>query len=243
VPVWDLRNFKAPVHTFTDLPNACLQTDCILSPGEKYLVTGTSAHKGQESGLLLMYDFQTFEKVYETPVTQSSVARILWHSKLNQIMVGNADGSITVLYSPKSSVNGVKLCIVKNPRPRKAQEFTSAYSIVTPYTNEDKKPSLKRQREKTRADPILSHKPEKPVTGPGSGGRVNNSNFTHHIMKSLNKDTSRDEDPREALLKYAKVAEENPIWINHVYKKNEPKKIFREELDEEEEELEAKRPK
>lgn len=45
----------------------------------------------------------------------------------------------------------------------------------------------------------------------------------------------RDEDPREALLKHAKEAEENPMWVGHVYKKTQPKPIFdytRDELDE-----------
>lgn len=32
-------------------------------------------------------------------------------------------------------------------------------------------------------------------------------------MKSLTKNTMRDEDPREALLKYAKDAETNPYWV------------------------------
>ena len=42
-------------------------------------------------------------------------------------------------------------------------------------------------------------------------------------------------------MKYAKVSEENPIWVNHVYKKNEPKKIFNEDQDVDE--LELQRPK
>eukprot|EP00833_Pecoramyces_ruminatium_P007375 jgi/Orpsp1_1/1181407/evm.model.c7180000077115.1 len=56
------------------------------------------------------------------------------------------------------------------------------------------------------------------------------------------KDTTHDEDPREALLNYAKQAEENPYFIAPAYKKNQPKPVFDEsELDEEELTREVKR--
>lgn len=44
----------------------------------------------------------------------------------------------------------------------------------------------------------------------------------------IKKDVSRDEDPREALLKYAKEAEENPYFFA-AYKKTQPKPIFEED--------------
>ena len=49
----------------------------------------------------------------------------------------------------------------------------------------------------------------------------------------------RDEDPREALLKYAEAAEKEPLFTS-VYKTNQPKTIYA-KIDEEEEE-EEKRP-
>ncbi|KAJ1904970.1 hypothetical protein IWQ60_012364, partial [Tieghemiomyces parasiticus] len=60
-----------------------------------------------------------------------------------------------------------------------------------------------------------------------------------HIMKNIVKNTTFDEDPREALLKYAKEAEENPYWIAPAYQQNQPKPVFSEETDE----PEAKRSK
>lgn len=73
---------------------------------------------------------------------------------------------------------------------------------------------------------------EMPMSGPGRGGRVGIST-QQHVIKSLSKDTTRgnfrsqkanisrfgthnrfaDEDPREALLKYAAVAEDDPMWV------------------------------
>lgn len=47
-------------------------------------------------------------------------------------------------------------------------------------------PSRKRQREKILKDPMKSHKPELPITGPGHGGRVGASKgslLTQYLLK------------------------------------------------------------
>lgn len=49
-------------------------------------------------------------------------------------------------------------------------------------------PSRKRQREKVLKDPLKSHKPEIPITGPGYGGRVGTSKgslLTQYLMKVI----------------------------------------------------------
>ncbi len=49
-------------------------------------------------------------------------------------------------------------------------------------------PSRKRQREKQLKDPMKSHKPELPVTGPGFGGRVGTSAgslLTQYLLKVM----------------------------------------------------------
>lgn len=73
---------------------------------------------------------------------------------------------------------------------------------------------------------------EMPMSGPGRGGRVG-TNTQQQVIKSLSRDTTRgntfssfepiswlkltlviaDEDPREALLKYAAVSEDDPVWV------------------------------
>ena len=87
--------------------------------------------------------------------------------------------------------------------------------------------SLKRKREKDRKDPIKSKKPEMPLSGAGKGGRIGES-YTQHVMQSLSRNTLRDEDPREALLKYAEIAEKDPKFVAHAYKKTQPKPVFQE---------------
>lgn len=55
-------------------------------------------------------------------------------------------------------------------------------------------------------DPILTKKPEEILKGP-STGRMGSSIMSHLIGQILEDEKDKDEDPREALLKYAKEAE------------------------------------
>lgn len=130
--------------------------------------------------------------------------------------------------------------------------------IITPHAlpmfKDDELKTSKRKRDKLRSDPKASYRPgniifacsrwskiietnifiiDLPVSGHGKGGRVN-MNQQQAVIKSFAKDTTRDEDPREALLKYAELAENDPLWVNNVYKKTQPKPVFQEEEDEEE---------
>ncbi|ORX64582.1 WD40 repeat-like protein [Anaeromyces robustus] len=190
---------------------------------------------------------RSFDEAYSLEVGRHSVVKLLWHQRINQILVGNGDGATYVLYDPEKSINGAKLCANKQPRRKKVDEYEfisrSSGQIYTPHAiyKEGSSGNSKRKREKLRNDPIASHHPEMPLNGPGRGGRVG-TNYTHYMMKHIMKDTTHDEDPREALLSYAKKAEENPYFIAPAYKKNQPKPVFDEsELDEEELNREVKR--
>ena len=83
--------------------------------------------------------------------------------------------------------------------------------------------------EKDRLDPVKSRRPDLPITS-GQGGRVASSGGTlsSYVIRNLglSKRIEDDQDPREAILKYAKVAEENPYWIAPAYKKTQPQTIF-----------------
>ena len=81
---------------------------------------------------------------------------------------------------------------------------------------------MKRKREKARADLKLSRKPEPPLPNKGAGGRVGvGSSLGSYMRKiaALEKVTGKDVDPREALLKYAKAAADNPYWVAPAYQR------------------------
>lgn len=106
---------------------------------------------------------------------------------------------------------------------------------------EERRKSHHVQMIKARKDPIKSHMPERPVSGPGSGGRLAESGSTYasYIAKNIATRNKLDEsmNPREALLRHAEEASKNPYWVSPAYATTQPKAIFRKpEEDEDEDE-------
>ncbi len=52
------------------------------------------------------------------------------------------------------------------------------------------------------------------------------------MAQFMKKDLTNEEDPRDALLKYADGAQQNPVFFGEAYKKTQPKPIFQQETDE-----------
>jgi len=241
VKLWDLRSFKKPLAVRSDLSNLYPHTNAVFSPDDKYVLTGAGATLKGGKGKLMFLEKDGFEVAKEVEVDSTPV-KVLWHSKINQIVTGLSSGHICVLYSPLTSLNGAKLLLNKGP-PRKItiediSDALAAPSILTPHAlpmfRDEDGPgrSSKRKRDKERLDPRKSKRPELPVTGPGRGGRVGAS-ATQHVVQNLVRDTTRDEDPREALLKYAELADKDPQWTG-AWKENQPNPVFAEVEAEEE---------
>ncbi|KAH0520577.1 WD repeat-containing protein 70 [Microtus ochrogaster] len=208
------------------------RTDCCFSPDDKLIVTGTSVQRGCGNGKLVFFERRTFQRVYEIDITDASVVRCLWHPKLNQIMVGTGNGLAKVYYDPNKSQRGAKLCVVKTQRKAKQAETLTQDYIITPHAlpmfREPRQRSTRKQLEKDRLDPLKSHKPEPPVAGPGRGGRVgtHGGTLSSYIVKNIALDKTDDSNPREAILRHAKAAEDNPYWVSPAYSKTQPKTMF-----------------
>nr|XP_034491999.1 WD repeat-containing protein 70 isoform X3 [Marmota flaviventris] len=230
--LWDVRQFNKPLFSALGLPTMFPMTDCCFSPDDKLIVTGTSVQRGCGSGKLVFFERRTFQRVYEIDITDASVVRCLWHPKLNQIMVGTGNGLAKVYYDPNKSQRGAKLCVVKTQRKAKQAETLTQDYIITPHAlpmfREPRQRSTRKQLEKDRLDPLKSHKPEPPVAGPGRGGRVgtHGGTLSSYIVKNIALDKTDDSNPREAILRHAKAAEDNPYWVSPAYSKTQPKTMF-----------------
>lgn len=214
------------------------------------LVTGESLPKGQTEANVYFYSTQSFDEVQRIPVANSHVIRTLWHPKLNQLFVSCGNGIIKCLYDEQRSIRGAKLCVVKTHRKRQQMEMVGASQIITPHAlplfRQEKTRSSRKRMEKARLDPVKSKRPDLPITS-GQGGRVASSGGTlsSYVIRNLglSKRVDDDQDPREAILKYAKDAAENPYWIAPAYKQTQPKAIFSEKLPSDEAAPAAKKPK
>uniref|UniRef100_A0A1A9WIQ5 WD_REPEATS_REGION domain-containing protein n=1 Tax=Glossina brevipalpis TaxID=37001 RepID=A0A1A9WIQ5_9MUSC len=240
--LWDLRNLKQPLHAWSNLYSRYDTTDCCFSPDDHLLVTGESLPKGQDQANMYFYNVQTFDEVKRIAVTDSHIIKTLWHPKLNQLFVGCGNGVIKCYYDEKRSFRGAKLCVVKTYRKKKHAEIMGVSQIITPHAlpmfRQEKSRSSRKKIEKERLDPVKSRRPDLPITS-GQGGRVASSGGTlsSYVIRNLglSKRVDDDQDPREAILKYAKEAEENPYWIAPAYKKTQPKPVFSEPVDPSEE--------
>jgi len=234
--LWDIRNFKKPVHTAEGLFSRFDQTDVLFSPDDKLVVTCTSKEKTESGGKVVFYDRDTFKKSFEMTVGTSHCIRAEWHPKINQLLVGSGDGVVKVFYDPDKSIRGAKLCVVKKRTEAKTVNYITNQRIIVPYAlpmfrqESSRQKSTWRQYEKARKDPMASKNPEKPNLLKGTGGRVakGGSTLASFMAKQIAVKNKDDHiDPREAILRHAKECEENPFWIAPAYAKNQPKPIFR----------------
>jgi len=243
VKLWDIRSFKKPIAMRSEMTTMYPGTNAVFSPDEKYVVTGVgSSSKGGQGRLLFLS--RTDLSVVKALEMESTPVKVVWHSKINQIVTGLSNGSISVLYSPETSTHGGKLLLSKGAPKRPTVEDMSdalaAPTILTPHAlpmfkdGDGIVKGTKRKREKDRLDPRKSRRPELPVTGPGKGGRVGAS-ATQHVVQNLVRDTTRDEDPREALLKYANRVDNDPQWTA-AWQQNQPKPVFAQVSEDEDEE-------
>lgn len=155
--------------------------------------------------------------------------KVSWHAKLNQIFVGAGNGVIKCYYDDKRSLRGATLCAAKLHRKVQHEEIVSSQQVITPHAlplfRQKPRKTSRKQMEKDRLDPVKSHRPDLPITS-GQGGRVASSGGTlsSYVIRNLglSKRVDDDQDPREAILKYAKDAAENPYWITPAYAKTQP---------------------
>ncbi|KMT05771.1 hypothetical protein BVRB_7g166120 [Beta vulgaris subsp. vulgaris] len=245
--VWDLRQMKQSLKVFEELPNHYAQTNIAFSPDEQLILTGTSVERDSPTGgLLCFYDREKLELVSKVGISPTgSVVQCAWHPRLNQVFATAGDksqGGTHILYDPTMSERGALVCVARAPRTKSVDDFEVQPVIHNPHALPmfRDQPSRKRQRQKILKDPVKSHKPELPMTGPGHGGRTGTSSgslLTQYLLKKggMLKETWMDEDPREAILKYAEAAEKDPKFIAPAYAETQPEPVFADSDKEDEE--------
>jgi len=245
VKLWDVRKFRKPVATWDNLPNLYSTSDLDFSPRGDLIIVGTSnpnEKEGTGQGNLVFLNRKKKKEIQRIRICQSSVIRVLWNARLNQIFCACADGATRVLYDPGLSRNGALLCIKKKARKKSAMDFSVFQNIKNPNAlplfAETQNP--KRLRQKKRADPLASKKPLEPVKGQGAMGRIGNHNLTTHLMQCLAKREVRRDDPRDALLAYDDKAKADPMFYGNAYKHTQPKAIFADADEDEDQEESAK---
>ncbi|KAH8430522.1 WD40 repeat domain-containing protein [Aspergillus melleus] len=248
IKLWDTRKFKQPITTVAH-PSSSFRyptSNIVFSPTSANVLTGS------ETGHLHILNPATLKPELVTPVTPGSpLITVQWHEKLNQIMTGSANAETHVLYNPNTSTKGAAMVMSKAPKrrhidddPNLTMDLTqglSGDSIVTgsngiPHysssTRASRHPNVGMTHSGRPKDP---RRPHLPAQTPFAKSQPDE----RHIRENIPLSSMRDEDPREALLKYADKAEKDPVFTK-AWKETQPKTIYR-ELSDDEEEPEKKR--
>jgi hypothetical protein len=225
--VWDKRKIKDAVQVFSELMNNYEFTDAIFSPDDRYIVTGVSKDKADanSNGALLFIDKQTLAVAKEVPM-DTSIVRVVWHAALDQLFVGCSDHKIHGFYRKPAegqSGRGIAMSMGRELRRKNIDQYAPNPFIVTPVTRAPAR--IKRIKDLEEREFVTKSGPAPPVKGKGKSGKLG-TNEKFFMMKELGVRTDVNEDPREALLKYADEAEKNPFFIAPAYNETQPQPIL-----------------
>ncbi|KXS22135.1 WD40 repeat-like protein [Gonapodya prolifera JEL478] len=250
VKIWDLRATKGPVAARGGFSAMAPESDVCLSPDERLIVVGTAGERGgggrkAEPAALVFLDAQdlSVRKVAEvvaggniTSDIPAGVVRVTWHPRLNQVFcsTGGGDVGVRVFYG-KGSMRGALQSVGRAVRKKRVDEMEGllmgwvcgCWPILTPAaTLRGEVTSVKRKREKDHATRLAVRKPEAPATGQGKAGKIGYSLHEQLLKPYIKQDLRRLDDPREAFLRHAEEAEQNPTFIAPAYSKTQPKPVF-----------------
>lgn len=212
VKLWDTRKFKEPLVTvFHPSTSDHYPTSTI-----KYSPNSTDIITGSPTGDLHVLNPANLRPEMVTPVTPgSALITVNWHPKINQIITGSANAETHVLFNPKLSSRGAVEAMSRAPKKRHVDdnpELTmdqtaglSADSIISPGG------ILPGSRKSGVTNTGRSKDPRRPQI-PQQTPFMKNAPDEKHITENIPLARMLHEDPREALLKYADVAEKDPMF-------------------------------
>jgi WD40 repeat protein len=236
VIVWDTRKFKIPIRSVTHKStSAQFSSSNIIFSGSNILV-------GSATGDLHILN-SALKPELVTPVTPGvPLITVEWHSKLDQILTGSANGETRVLYNPEKSTKGAVLIMSKTPKRRHIDDdpsFTTDIAqgiagdsiiangqTMSAMTAAVRHPTIGLTHSGKSRDPRRPHVPQNTPWG-------NKNPDERHVRESYPLSSMRDEDPRAALLKYAEVAKNDPMFTK-AWQETQPETIYAERSDDEE---------
>jgi len=169
---------------------------------------------------------------------------VKWQASINQIFCSTSIGTTKVYFDPRLSKKGAMLTSSRPPKRLKDPSDEVIGEIFNPHAlplfrNDDNMFGEKRGRaHEKKLEAMRARVPQKPEKS-GPGKQENTSFFfTKLVMEGRTVDTIRSEDPREALLKFDKVAKDDPIYYGGAYKASQPgNKLHHQTFEEEQEEF------
>jgi WD repeat-containing protein 70 len=240
IKLWDTRKFKDPLVTVAH-PST---SDHFPTTNIKYSPNSTSIITGSATGHLHILNPGNLMPEHVTEVSPgSALITVDWHPKINQIVTGSANAETRVLYSPDLSSRGAVEVMSRAPKKRHIDDDPnltmdqsvgiSGDSIITPGA------TLAGSKKSGMTASGKSRDPRRPQVQQQTPF-MRNQPDQKHIAENIPLARMLHEDPREALLKYANVAENDPMFTK-AYKTTQPVTQFADLSEGEEEGPEKKK--
>ena len=242
IKTWDTRKLKQPLATInhTSTSSQYASSSIRFSPNSANIVTGS------DTGHLHILNPATLRPELVTPVTPgSALITATWHPKLNQIVTGSANGETHVLYNPSTSNGGANIVMTRAPKRRHIDDDPNLTTDLSNGISNDAV-ILPGGSSAPSATSFAARHPEVGLTASGRSRDprrphvpqttpfANKNPDEDYVKKEIPLSSLRDEDPREALLKYADKAKNDPLFTN-AWKETQPETIYAEVSDDEEE--------
>ncbi|KAF1839081.1 WD repeat-containing protein 70 [Decorospora gaudefroyi] len=230
IKLWDTRKFKTPLKT-TSHPSTSSQyptSNIQFAPDLQSIVTGS------ETGHLHILNPATLRPELVTPVTPGHpLITVNWHRKINQILTGSANGQTTILFNPKLSNAGALSILSKAPKKRHLDDDPSLTVDMDPLgmAGEARDPSSNAASFSARHPTIgltasgKSRDPRRPHI-PATTPFAKSTPDQKFVMEQIEGSDMRDEDPVQALLKYAPKEGEKAIFTG-AWEKTQPVGIYK----------------
>lgn len=240
IKLWDIRKFKTPVNMITHMSTSQQYptSNIVFAPNMSAVLTGAV------DGSLHVLNTATLKAETVTAVTPGSpLITVLWHSKLNQILTGSANAETHILFSPQTSNKGALAILSRAPKRHHIDDDTSlttdqasnfgisgdsvaSGSNPTMASFASRHPTVGLTASGKSRDPMRPHVPaQTPFSNKNADEKYVRENVPHASM--------REEDPREALLKYAAGEKSDPMFTK-AWAKTQPKTIYDTNIDDEE---------
>ncbi len=233
--LWNLSKPNAPAKAISGMVNDYPTANVEFSPDGALICCGTSpivgngGDGGEAKSRLFFFDVlsDSAEPVMHIAMAAgASAIMVKWQPNTNQLFCSLSSGVTRVLYDPVLSKKGALLSAHKAPKREKdptdyalVGEIQNPLSLPMYKAEEDK--GLKRRLE--LKDPIRAKIPYKP---PVQVKENTSYFFTNFVMSQRKADTSRTEDPREALLSVDQEAKADPLFLGKAYEKSQPTTLF-----------------
>mmetsp|Transcript_5149 Transcript_5149/g.8050 ORF Transcript_5149/g.8050 Transcript_5149/m.8050 type:complete len:779 (-) Transcript_5149:111-2447(-) len=229
IHIWDTRRLSKssqPLFSCSDVPSLYKTANCEYSPNGKMLLVACSQYRNDTTttkantmeGIIKIFSVKEKKLIGEVPASKLGVGvvQVKWHSKLNQILVGNSDGSIDVYYDETMSRNGALLSVAKAGKTvdSLSQLLASRIptngvmgEIIAPFASHGSKRKKAGGDDDSETPSARSRRriPEPPARGIKVGGQSSASaTFTQFISGEMKKKAKMiaGRDPRQDLFQY-----------------------------------------